>query len=110
MSKPSMAVAVGPLELRNPILTASGTCGYGLELMPFNRLGTLGGVVVKGLSLVGGVTPLALPPGVPLYVDSRIVGLDWVILGGGGRHLKIQVSPTIFEKLGAEIIDELGKE
>lgn len=60
--------------------------------------------------LVGGVTPLALPPGLPLYVDSRVMDLDWVILGGGGRHLKIQVSPEVFVKLGAEIVDELGKE
>ena len=60
--------------------------------------------------LVGGVTPLALPPDLPLYVDSRVAALDWVILGGGGRHLKIQVSPEIFAKLGAEIVEDLGME
>ena len=41
----------GPLELKNPVLTASGTFGYGLEFMPFGDLQTLGGIVVKGLSL-----------------------------------------------------------
>ena len=60
--------------------------------------------------LVGGVTPLALPPDLPLYVDSRVMGLDWVILGGGGRHIKIQISPKMFTKLGAEIVEQLGKE
>src|SRR5881409_2323292 len=40
---------------------------------------------------VGGVTPLALPPGLPLYVDERIMNLDWVILGGGGRRTKIKI-------------------
>lgn len=38
------------LVLRNPILTASGTFGYGLEFEPFMDLATLGGVVVKGIS------------------------------------------------------------
>jgi len=60
--------------------------------------------------LVGGVTPLALPADLPLYVDSRIMGLDWIILGGGGRHLKIRICPEVFTKLGAEVVEELGKE
>lgn len=59
---------------------------------------------------VGGVTPLALPPDLPVYVDSRVMELDWVILGGGERHLKIQVCPEIFTKLGAKVVEELGKE
>lgn len=48
---PSLAVRLGPLELRNPILTASGTFGYGLEFADFVRLGQLGGICTKGLSL-----------------------------------------------------------
>ena len=39
------------LALKNPILTASGTFGYGLEFTPFGDLRDLGGIVVKGLSL-----------------------------------------------------------
>ena len=39
------------LSLKNPILTASGTFGYGLEFAPFGDLKSLGGIVVKGLSL-----------------------------------------------------------
>ena len=57
---------------------------------------------------VGGVTPFSLPPGVPLYVDQRIMAADWVILGGGGRSLKIKTSPAVFEKLGAEVISGLA--
>jgi dihydroorotate dehydrogenase (NAD+) catalytic subunit len=45
-----MKVDVGGLELKNPVLTASGTFGYGLEFLPFLDLGRLGGIVVKGLS------------------------------------------------------------
>jgi dihydroorotate dehydrogenase (NAD+) catalytic subunit len=50
MVKPDLAVEVGPLRLKNPVLTASGTFGYGLEFLPFLDLAQLGGIVVKGLS------------------------------------------------------------
>jgi dihydroorotate dehydrogenase (NAD+) catalytic subunit len=40
---------LGFLKLRNPVLTASGTFGYGLEFEPYLDLGRLGGIVVKGL-------------------------------------------------------------
>jgi len=47
----SLAVRLGPLSLRNPILTASGTFGYGLEFSDFVDLSSLGGLCTKGLSL-----------------------------------------------------------
>jgi len=47
---PDLSVTIGPLRLRNPVLTASGTFGYGLEFLPFLDLADLGGIVVKGLS------------------------------------------------------------
>jgi len=59
---------------------------------------------------VGGVTPFALPEGLPLYVDERIMGLDWVILGGGGRDTKIKIAPDVFTQLGADVIPDLGIE
>ncbi|HHL39174.1 MAG TPA: dihydroorotate dehydrogenase [Deltaproteobacteria bacterium] len=46
-----MSVRIGALELRNPVMTASGTFGYGLEFSGHLDLGRLGAVVVKGLSL-----------------------------------------------------------
>ena len=39
------------LRLNNPVLTASGTFGYGLEFASFGSLAELGGIIVKGLSL-----------------------------------------------------------
>jgi dihydroorotate dehydrogenase (NAD+) catalytic subunit len=48
---PGLAVRLGPLELPNPILTASGTFGYGLEFAHLADLERLGGIVTKGLSL-----------------------------------------------------------
>jgi len=50
-ASPNLAVSLGPLTLRNPVLTASGTSGYGLDLAPFMELSRLGGIVCKSLSL-----------------------------------------------------------
>lgn len=50
-NQPSLSVAVGPLRLQNPLLTASGTFGYGAEYAPFIDLNCLGALIVKGLSL-----------------------------------------------------------
>jgi dihydroorotate dehydrogenase (NAD+) catalytic subunit len=50
-SERALAVQLGPLSLRNPILTASGTFGYGLEFTDFVELSRLGGLCTKGLSL-----------------------------------------------------------
>lgn len=45
------SVRLPGLALKNPILTASGTFGYGLEFSSYGDLRDLGGIVVKGLSL-----------------------------------------------------------
>lgn len=45
------SVRLPGMELKNPVLTASGTFGYGLEFARFGDLRALGGIVVKGLSL-----------------------------------------------------------
>jgi len=47
---PDLRVKLAGLELPNPVLTASGTFGYGLEFAHLVRLERLGGIVTKGLS------------------------------------------------------------
>jgi dihydroorotate dehydrogenase (NAD+) catalytic subunit len=42
---------IAGLHFKNPILTASGTCGYGPELEDFFDIGRLGGIVIKGLTM-----------------------------------------------------------
>lgn len=42
---------IGSLELRNPVMLASGTCGYGAELEDFIDLSKLGAIVIKGTTL-----------------------------------------------------------
>ncbi len=44
-------IRIGRLRLRNPVMTASGTCGYGVELARYLDIATLGAVCTKGLSL-----------------------------------------------------------
>jgi dihydroorotate dehydrogenase (NAD+) catalytic subunit len=44
-----LSIDLGFLQLKNPVLTASGTFGYGVEFVPFMDLNKLGGLVVKGL-------------------------------------------------------------
>ncbi len=46
-----LSVNIGALRLRNPIIAASGTFGYGLEFAHLVDLDTIGGFVTKGLSL-----------------------------------------------------------
>ena len=45
-----MIVRVGSIELKNPVMTASGTAGYGTELAGYLDLSSLGAVVVKSLA------------------------------------------------------------
>ena len=47
----NLSVEIGRLRLRNPVMTASGTFGYGEEYAPYVNLRRLGAIVVKGLSL-----------------------------------------------------------
>ena len=51
VDRPKMAVEIAGLTLRNPVMPASGTFGYGEEYAPYLDLNELGAVVTKGLSL-----------------------------------------------------------
>lgn len=48
---PDLAVNIGGLELKNPVLLASGTVGYGYEISNFVDLNKIGGIVTKSISL-----------------------------------------------------------
>ena len=51
MRQVDLGVDIGSLRLSNPVLTASGTFGYGLEFRSFGDISALGGIVVKGTTL-----------------------------------------------------------
>lgn len=46
-----LKVKIGKLTLKNPVILASGCCGYGLEMKEFFPLSSVGAIVLKGLSL-----------------------------------------------------------
>src|SRR5712671_2611324 len=47
---PDLSVSFAGIQLKNPVIAASGTFGYGVEFEDIVHLGKLGGFVVKGLS------------------------------------------------------------
>ena len=58
---------------------------------------------------IGGVTPVALPGELEVWVDARIMACEWVILGGGDRSHKIKVAPALFERMpSATVIEGLA--
>ena len=59
---------------------------------------------------IGGVTPYGLPADLPLWIDSRIMDVPDVIVGGGSRDRKLLVPPESLAALpGAEIVEALAK-
>ena len=54
--------------------------------------------------MIGGVTIFALPAELPVYVDERLMALEWLILGGGSRSTKIRTSPEVFRRLASTTI------
>ena len=44
-------VNIGNLQLKNPVMTASGTFGYGIEYSDFMDISRLGGIFVKGTTI-----------------------------------------------------------
>jgi prolyl-tRNA editing enzyme YbaK/EbsC (Cys-tRNA(Pro) deacylase) len=57
---------------------------------------------------IGGVTPFALPPDLPLYLDARIRDLDRVVVGGGSRSLKLVVAPAALVAVGGTYVEDLA--
>lgn len=51
MSHTDLSIQIGSLHLKNPVLLASGTVGYGNEISKFTDISKLGGIVTKSLSL-----------------------------------------------------------
>jgi dihydroorotate dehydrogenase (NAD+) catalytic subunit len=75
-----LSVAIGPLRLRNPIIAASGTFGYGLEFAHLVDLSQLGAFVTKGLSrepIAGAAAPrlCETPSGMLNAVGLQNVGV-----------------------------------
>lgn len=101
--KPCLAVKVGSMEMRNPVMTASGTFGYGWEFSDFMPLETLGAFIVKGTTLApreGNPYPrmAETPSGMLNAVGLQNKGVDYFInniynmVKGYGSNLVVNVS------------------
>jgi prolyl-tRNA editing enzyme YbaK/EbsC (Cys-tRNA(Pro) deacylase) len=58
---------------------------------------------------IGGVTIFGLPESIPVYVDSRVLQQDRIVMGGGNRTSKVLLAPAELNKLpNARVIEGLG--
>lgn len=94
-----LSVKISGLELKNPVMTASGTCGYGLELQDFMDISQLGGIIVKGTTLhPRGGNPYPrmaeTPMGMLNTVGLQNKGVDYFV-----RHIYPEI-----EDIGTNII------
>jgi dihydroorotate dehydrogenase (NAD+) catalytic subunit len=94
-----LSVRIGPLVLKNPLMTASGCFGYGLEYADLVDLSSLGAVVVKGLFLK---EREGHPP--PRVVETPSGMLNAIGLQGIGVHRFIREKMPELRRRGAVVI------
>ena len=59
---------------------------------------------------IGGVTPIALPQDMPLWIDSRVMERATIVLGGGSRSCKVVGAPSMLLALpNAEVVTDLAR-
>ena len=117
-----LSIKIGKLNLRNPVMTASGTFGYGTEYMDFVELGRLGGIVVKavtGNNRDGNAYPrmAETPAGMLNSVGLQNKGVDYFIkeiypaIKDFDTNVIVNVSGSTIEEYVAvaERINELEK-
>ena len=95
----NMSVKIGTLKLKNPVMTASGTFGYGGEYADYVDLNKLGAIVVKGLSL----KPRAGNPP-PRIMETPSGMLNAVGLQNIGVHTFIEEKLPILRKYDTNVI------
>lgn len=95
-----LSVNIGDLQLKNPVLTASGTFGYGEEFADFIDLNRLGGFIVKGTTLnhrEGNPYPrmVETPSGMLNAVGLQNKGVDYFIENIYPRLLQYDTVPIV---------------
>ncbi|HZV81414.1 MAG TPA: dihydroorotate dehydrogenase [Geobacteraceae bacterium] len=81
MTRPNMSIEIAGIKMRNPVMTASGTFGYGREFADYMDLESIGAIITKGLSLrpkAGNNTPriVETPGGMLNAIGLQNVGID----------------------------------
>jgi dihydroorotate dehydrogenase (NAD+) catalytic subunit len=111
-----LRTTIGPLTLQNPVMTASGTFGYGLEFEPYMDLNRLGALVVKGLSLKprpGNPAPriYETPSGMLNAIGLQNVGVDAFLHEKLPqlRHLRIPIIANALGNTVDEYVEVCGR-
>lgn len=99
-----LSIDLGFLKLKNPVIAASGTFGYGLEFEPFVDLNELGGIVIKGLYF----SPReGNPP--PRLVETHSGLINAVGLQGiGVKRFSEEILPQLLKYKTAIIVNVCG--
>ena len=83
------------------------------ELMDGKKLSFAAAEETQDLTgmMVGGVTPFGLPENLPIFIDSRVMEPDYVVVGGGSRSSKIKIAPEALKRIAtARVIENLARE
>ena len=105
--KPDMSVILAGIMLRNPVMTASGTFGYGEEFAQYIDMETIGAFVTKGLSLkarAGNPTPriVETPGGMLNAIGLQNVGID-AFIAKKVPYLRSVNTPAIANFFGSTV-------
>jgi len=107
INKPNLEVEIAGIKLKNPVMTASGTFGYGEEFSPFIDLDRLGAMVLKGITLKpkrGNPPPriIETPSGMLNAIGLQNVGVE-VLIKEKLPYLKKFNTPVIINISGDTI-------
>jgi len=107
IDKPNLEVEIAGIKLKNPVMTASGTFGYGEEFSPFIDLDRLGAMVLKGITLkpkMGNPPPriIETPSGMLNAIGLQNVGVE-VLIKEKLPYLKKFNTPVIINISGDTI-------
>ncbi len=97
--QPGLSVNIAGMRLKNPVMTASGTFGYGLEFSGYTDLAKLGAVIVKGLSL----KPRRGNPG-PRIVETPCGMLNAIGLQNVGVDSFIKEKMPLLRKIKTRVV------
>ena len=112
MIKPDMSVEIAGIKMRNPVITASGTFGYGAEFSSYVDLESIGAIITKGLSLkprAGNPTPriVETPGGMLNAIGLQNVGID-AFIADKAPFLRTVNTPVIVNLFG-NTLEEYGE-
>ena len=99
INKPNLEVDIAGIKLKNPVITASGTFGYGQEYAPFIDLNKLGAMILKGIFLN---PKMGNPP--PRIIETPSGMLNSIGLQGVGVEVLINEKLSYLKKINTPII------